>query len=200
MLIDAGAPIVRVPSLPLPIWSEYRLTFGLGRKGIAALTSFRPTVLHIAIQDAMGHAAQRWGRRHGIPSVCSHHTRFERYLSFYKLEMWPLEAAYWWGIRRFHAHCAVTLPPSRSLAQLLEEQRIPRVRVWPRGVDRELFDPRKRSTSWRRSIMPADPTLPILLLVARLRWEKGLQEVMSLSFLHFLPKYLSPFYLLLHLL
>ena len=179
VLIHSSAPVVRVPSLPLPIWSEYRLTFGLGREGIAALEAFRPTVLHIAVRDAMGHAAQRWGRRRGVPAVCSYHTRYERYLSFYGLRTAPLEAAFWWGMRRFHAHCVVTLPPSHSLARLLEVQRIPRVRVWPRGVDHTLFNPRKHSISWRLMVMPADPAVPLLLLVSRLRWEKGLAEALT---------------------
>ena len=176
VIVHPGTPVVRVPSLPLPIWSEYRLTAGLGRVGRAALAAFRPTVIHIAVQDAMGHAAQRWARRRGIPSVCSHHTRYERYLSFYRLGFAPIRAVYWWGMRRFHAHCAVTLPPSRSLAQDMEAKGIPRVRVWPRGVDRNLFSPHKRSNAWRSSIVSSDPTLPLLLLVSRLRWEKGLSE------------------------
>ena len=51
--------LVRVPSVRLPIWWEYRLTWGLGREARAMLESFEPTVMHIAIQDAMGHAAQQ---------------------------------------------------------------------------------------------------------------------------------------------
>ena len=95
VLRHAGALVHRVPSVPLPIWSEYRLTFGLGRDSLAKLAAFKPTVLHIAVQDAMGHAAQRWGRRNGVPSICSHHTRYERYLQFYSLPVVPLEAFYW---------------------------------------------------------------------------------------------------------
>lgn len=95
VLQHAGASVHYEPSMPLPIWSEYRLTFGLSQQALSKLATFRPTVLHIAVQDAMGHAAQRWGQQHGVPSICSHHTRFERYLTFYHLPVKPLEAAFW---------------------------------------------------------------------------------------------------------
>eukprot|EP00966_Prymnesium_polylepis_P080314 1860400-Prymnesium_polylepis.1 len=49
-------------------------------------------------------------------------------------------------MRRFHTHCALTLPPSASLAVLLEARGIQRVRVWPRGVDRQLFGARQPAT------------------------------------------------------
>ena len=172
-LTAAGAPVVRVRSIPCPVWSEYRLTWGLGRTARRRLAEFKPTVMHIAIQDPMGHAAQKWAAERHIPVVCSHHTRFERYLSYYHLPGGVLERLYWFGMRRFHSQCAATLPPSQSLADDLMAHGIPRVGVWPRGVDRSLFLPSARSEAWRESV-GGDEATPILLLVARLRWEKGL--------------------------
>ena len=84
VLRHAGT-LVRIPSVPLPIWSEYRLTFGLGRRARAALADFGPTVLHVAVQDALGHAAVRWAEGNGVPVLCSHHTRWNAYLSYYAL-------------------------------------------------------------------------------------------------------------------
>ena len=171
-LTSAGAPIVRVPSIRCPIWWEYRLTLGLGTKARRRLAQFQPTVLHIAIQDGMGHAAQRWAANRGIPVVCSHHTRFERYLSYYGLGG-ALERLYWFGMRRFHSRCAATLPPSESLRADLTSHGIPRVGIWPRGVDRALYYPAARTQRWRE-VVSGDQSAPIILLVARLRWEKGL--------------------------
>lgn len=167
----AGAPLQHVPSVAFPIWQEYRLTWGLDRATRRRLVEFAPTVVHVAIQDAMGHAAQRWAHSVNVPVVCSHHTRFERYLGYYRLGF--LEPLYWVGMRRFHARCAATLPPSASLASDLAAHGVPRVGVWPRGVDRTLFDPRVRSEAWRASIR-GEVGAPIVLFVARLRWEKGL--------------------------
>jgi len=180
----AGSRLVRVPSWSFPIWSEYRLTWGLGREAQRRLEAFDPTVVHIAIQDAMGHAAQRWALRRQIPVVCSHHTRFERYLSYYRLQAFtPL---YWFGMRRFHSRCSSTLPPSASLGAVLTQHGLPRVGVWPRGVDRELYRPTARSEAWRARVNSSDTagaggagSAPIILLVARLRWEKGLAAFAS---------------------
>lgn len=175
-LRDAGAPIVRVPALPCPIWSEYQLTWGLGRAATARLEAFAPTVVHVAIQDPMGHAAQRWAHRRGVPVVCSHHTRFERYLGYYGLS--ALERLFWFGMRRFHGRCAATMPPSESLAQVLVRQGVPRVKAWHRGVDTHMYRPGARSEVWRGRVGSsyADaPDAPIVLIVARLRWEKGLR-------------------------
>ena len=182
VLHAAGAPVVRVPSVPLPIWSEYRLTWGLSRSARRQLADFRPTVVHVSIQDAMGHAAQRWALERDIPVVCSHHTRFERYLSYYGLGSFlGLERLYWFGMRRFHAKCATTLPPSHSLATDLASHGIDRLRVWPRGVDRTLFNASARSEAWRAHAVGGDDAAPILLLVARLRWEKGLATFAAVS-------------------
>ena len=74
----AGAPVQRVPSVPFPVWWEYRLP---ARRRGDALAAFAPTVVHVAVQDAMGQA-QRWARRH-VPVVCSYHTRWSAYLLFY---------------------------------------------------------------------------------------------------------------------
>ena len=182
VLRTAGAPVVHVPSLAFPLWSEYRLTWKLGREARRRLTAFMPTVMHIAIQDGLGHAAQRWATSHNVPVVCSHHTRFERYLGYYK-PLRPfacrLEAAYWWGMRRFHGQCAATLPPSLSLARDLEAHGVPRVGVWHRGVDRSLFNPSTRSEAWRAGVGDGDEETPIVLIVARLRWEKGLRAFAS---------------------
>lgn len=174
----AGSRLVRVPSVAFPIWNEYRLTWGIGREAQQRLEAFAPTVMHIAIQDAMGHAAQRWAIQRHIPVVCSHHTRFERYLSYYGLQ--AFKPLYWFGMRRFHRKCASTLPPSASLGAVLTQHGLPRVGVWARGVDRTLYRPSARSEAWRSRVnssgvgLAGEGHAPIVLLVARLRWEKGL--------------------------
>ena len=154
VLRHAGT-MVRVPSVAAPIWHEYRLTFGLGQAARSALDSFGPTVMHVAVQDAMGHAAQRWAARHGVPVVCSHHTRWDAYLGYYWVKpLAPaLRSAMWWGMRRFHEGCAATFPPSEAVAAELRSHGVPRVGVWPRGVDHSMFGPEHRSEQWRRDAL-----------------------------------------------
>lgn len=67
-LVPAGT-VVRVPSIAMPVWSEYRLTWGLGRHAEAALRNFSPTVLHIAVPDGMGGAVRHRGARVGRETI-----------------------------------------------------------------------------------------------------------------------------------
>lgn len=166
-VLEHAGLLVRVPSTPLPVWSEYRLTWGLGGTARAALEQFRPTVLHVAVPDAMGVAAQRWAARRRTPLLCSHHTRWASYLD-YSPPLRPFASLAWLHLRRFHARCAATLPPSQGAANELAARGIPRLVVWPRGVDVALFSPSKR--------LAAAGSVPTVLLVARLRWEKGLAD------------------------
>jgi glycosyltransferase involved in cell wall biosynthesis len=53
------------------------------------------------------------------------------------------------------------------------------VGVWPRGVDRTLFNPDARDETWRREVLGAGPEEAVVLFVARLRWEKGLEALAS---------------------
>ena len=194
LIVPAG-DVQHVPSISLPVWSEYRLTWGLGRTARAALDAFAPTVVHIAVPDMMGHSAQRWARRRNVPVLCSHHTRWNVYLNYYRLlPTAPLERLMWWGMRRFHRGCDITLPPSEAVAaELRERAGVQRLAIWPRGVDTTLFNPDRRSSEWRLAALNSSEATAssesstnaetiekvIVLLVSRLRWEKGLEAFAS---------------------
>jgi glycosyltransferase involved in cell wall biosynthesis len=60
------------------------------------------------------------------------------------------------------------------MAQLLREQRMNfNVGIWTRGIDREIFDPKRRDMAWRRELGIDDDT-PVIGFVGRLVVEKGL--------------------------
>jgi phosphatidylinositol alpha 1,6-mannosyltransferase len=50
LALRPAVKVVRVPSVPLPVWSEYRLTWGLGRSAVRALTNFSPSIVHVAVR------------------------------------------------------------------------------------------------------------------------------------------------------
>src|SRR5690606_1830238 len=52
------------------------------------------------------------------------------------------------------------------------------LRIWARGVDTELFSPKKRDMEWRRSL-DIDDSQPVVSFVSRLVWEKDLQTVVD---------------------
>jgi phosphatidylinositol alpha 1,6-mannosyltransferase len=170
----AGA-LVSIPSVPLPGRAEYRLGFGLTGGAKRDVAAFDPHIVHIASPDIIGHRAATWGRRRGVPVVASVHTRFETYFRYYKIG-WAQtvgEAI----LRRLYTRCFEIYAPSESMAAVLTDQRMSRrVRIWSRGIDRDLFNPGRRDSEWRRSLGIADGDV-VVLFVARLVLEKGLDTL-----------------------
>lgn len=164
--------LVSVPSIPIPLRSEYRLPLALPRSVRRDLEQFAPNVVHIASPDIVAHRAISWARRRKIASVASVHTRFETYLAYYHLEV--LEPAARALLRRLYRRCDAILAPSQSTAAVLRAQRMNKnIFIWARGVDREQFNPGRRDLEWRRSIGIADDEMVISFL-GRIVMEKGL--------------------------
>lgn len=172
-MIEHAGDLLAVPSIAVPGRQEYRLSMRLPRDVRSKMAQFEPTVVHIATPDIVGHSAQDWGRRHNVPVVCSYHTRFNSYLPYYYLG-W-LDGVYWYLFRKFNAKCKHMYVPSETVKTELVEHGISNstIRMWSRGVDTTSFSPEFRSSAWRKNIGVSDDT-PIVVLVSRIVWEKGL--------------------------
>jgi glycosyltransferase involved in cell wall biosynthesis len=144
--------------LPLP---------GVGRR----LREFGPDIVHVVNPVLLGIAAVISATRAGFPLVASYHTNVARYAAFYRLG-W-LSPVIWWLLRRLHGRAAVNLATSAATCDELRAQGIDRVRLWPRGVDIDLFTP---DPAGRR-----ETERPVALYVGRLAAEKGLDLLASLA-------------------
>ncbi|MCB2048876.1 MAG: glycosyltransferase family 1 protein [Novosphingobium sp.] len=164
--------LVNVSSVTIPGRSEYRVPLRIPGKTRRDLRDFAPNVVHLSSPDPVSHAALKWARSQDLPVLASVHTRFETYLRYYNMA---------WGepvieaiLRRFYRRCDALVAPSESFAQVLREQRMNYdISIWSRGVDRELFNPARRSLEWRRSLGISDDELAIGFL-GRIVMEKGL--------------------------
>jgi len=164
--------LVPVPSVPIPLRSEYRLPLALTARVRRDLAGFDPNVVHLASPDIVAHRALTWARRRNVAAVASVHTRFETYLAYYHLQM--LEPAARAILRRFYRRCDAILPPAESTAAVLRAQRMNKnIAIWSRGVDRGQFNPGRRDMGWRRSLGISDDELVIGFL-GRIVMEKGL--------------------------
>lgn len=171
---DAAGTILSAPSLSVPFRPEYRLSLSLTPAMEKKVAEFQPTLIQIATPDLLGSEAMMWALKNDIPIVCSYHTRFNSYLQYYGLGI--LEGPLWWWLRRFYSGCHHIYPPSPQVGDELVMVGLDAssIRLWPRGVDIEHFDPSKRDMEFRRSIGVKDDEL-ILLFVSRLVLEKGLK-------------------------
>jgi glycosyltransferase involved in cell wall biosynthesis len=136
------------------------------------LLDFAPQIIHVSTPDFLGWEALRIARRLKAPVVASVHTRFETYLGYYGLGwLRPLAEAY---LCAFYRHCDYVLTPNRPMAEEMQaDGHDAKVRIWGRGVDRQLFDPGRRDREWRRGHGFADEDV-VVLFFGRLVKEKGL--------------------------
>ncbi len=147
---DGPAPVVHVPSLPLPGYPQVRVALP-SRRLATALTGHQPDLIHLASPFVLGARGVALALRSGVPAVAVYQTDLAGYARTY---LGAGEAAAWRRIRTIHGAADLTLAPSTASADELESRGVPRVRLWPRGVDTERFRPHLRDPELRRELAP----------------------------------------------
>lgn len=128
-------------SVPCPTYPEIRLALFPYRNLSAAISGFRPDAIHIATEGSLGFAARRYCVRRGLRFSTSYHTQFPQYLRsrFPIPTSWSYRALLW-----FHGaatHCMVS---TQTVRDQLAERGFRNLVPWQRGVDTELFKPRRK--------------------------------------------------------
>ena len=173
--VKHAGTLVPVPSVTAPGRPDYRVSLGLSGAARSNLTEFRPNLFHIATPDILGFSALRGGKRAGIPVVSSYHTHFASYLDYYRLG--AFEGLAWKYLRWFYGQCRQVYVPTPSMLKVMRTHGMRGdMRLWPRGVESDLFNPARRSLDWRRERGFADSDV-VVAFVSRLVTEKGLSVV-----------------------
>lgn len=166
---DGPAPVVSVPSLPLPGYPQVRVALP-SRRLSAALAGHRPDVVHLASPFVLGARGMAAAARTGVPTVAVYQTDLAGYARTY---LGAGEGAAWRRMRAVHSSADLTLAPSTASLRELEQHGVPRVRLWPRGVDTGRFGPALRDEELRRSLAPGGELL--VGYVGRLAPEKRVE-------------------------
>lgn len=171
----AGAEVIGTRGLPLPFYPELRFNF-FRPLFLRRLLEFRPEVVHLVDPVVLGATGLAAARLLQVPVVSSYHTNLAAYCTHFGFGL--LTRPMWLYNRFIHTQCALTFCPSPSTAAMLRVQGFERLRIWPRGVDTELFLPERRSEALRAEwlvgrVEPERKT--VLLYVGRLSWEKNLR-------------------------
>jgi phosphatidylinositol alpha 1,6-mannosyltransferase len=142
---------------------------------------FRPDVVHIASPATLGLQAARAAEELGIPSVAIYQTDLIGFAERYAkpgLGAGGIRAMAYLT-RRIHTLVDRTLAPSTASMRQLESLEVPRLALWPRGVDLDAFHPGLRDEGLRRQLAPDGRIL--VGYVGRLAPEKELELLTYLS-------------------
>lgn len=169
--LDRESDDIRVRGLPLPGYSG--LQFGMpARRLLKQLWNHHPPeVVYVATEGPLGWSAVRTARGMGIPSVSGFHTNFHSYCKHYGVG-WLQQVALRY-LRWFHNQTERTLVSNEELRVQLEDAGFRNVGIVERGVDSELFTPRRRCTELRQEWGLSEDDLA-LIYVGRIAAEKNL--------------------------
>lgn len=169
--------IERFYSLKFFLYPDCRVTLPNLPRISAAISEFRPDLIHIMTEFSMGLAGLRYGKRHNIPIISNYSTNFSQYTSYYKVDF--LEQGIWDYMKWFHTQNRITLCPSFEAKKLLHHHGIHNTEIFSRGIDSENFHPRHRNQELRQSLGIEDKLA--FLYVGRVSIEKDL-DLLELSY------------------
>jgi glycosyltransferase involved in cell wall biosynthesis len=156
-------------TLPCPTYPEIRLALAGPRAIAAHIERVRPDFIHIATEGPIGLMTRRYCRKTRWPFTTSYHTRFPEYVS----ARLPVPESWCYALqRRFHNGAAATFVATPSVAGELEARGFERLMLWSRGVDTELFRPRKVRQFGNG---------PVFLYVGRIAVEKNIKAFLDLD-------------------
>ncbi len=166
-----GLSLFTIPSIPLPIYPEYKISLP-NRELKEQMKLFAPDVLHITVPDMVGISLILFAERMGIPVLTSFHTDFPSYLKSYRLNLFYHLA--WKFLAWFYNRSRVVLAPTEIMIQKLKGFGIKRIKLWPRGIHRHLYNSRFRCPEIREQ-WGADKNTRVILYSGRFVWYKDLE-------------------------
>ena len=156
-------------TMPCPTYPEIRLSLFPGAKVSSMIREFNPDCLHIATEGPLGLAARGYASRNGLAFTSAYHTRFPEYV--HARTKIPLKITYSF-LRWFHSRSELVMVPTEEVKKDLIKYKIGNPKIWSRGVDLEIFKPKKGRRKNKK---------PILLNVGRVSVEKNLEEFLKID-------------------
>ena len=161
----------RSPGIPLFLYPDVHWAFPRLREVVLDLAAFRPDVVHVATEFAMGLAGTKAARQLQVPVIASSHTDYDKYAQRYGVP-WVLRVG-WIYLRWFYGHAYRVLCPSRIYEHHLHRRGVYHTGLWTRGVDLEAFNPLHRSEAYRRRF-GVGPNDLLVTYIGRVSKEKDL--------------------------
>jgi 1,2-diacylglycerol 3-alpha-glucosyltransferase len=170
---DDGA-VVRLPSLPLPTSTGYRLCLPFVTRAARARIR-RASIVHVHSPFVTGWLGANIARRSGLPLVFTYHTRIDEYAHYAPFEPRAARAAMTTLTRAFANRADAVIVPTDAMQRRLRDigVRVPIV-VVPSSIDVARFAAGHRSGAARIALGVRDDAR-IVLAVSRVAKEKHLE-------------------------
>lgn len=176
---DAHGPsrVLAAPGVPFPWYPELNVALP-SQRGARALEDFRPDVVHVVNPVFFGAWGAVLARRLELPLLASFHTdpKVVNSLSLGWFRR-PLEII----DREVHNLAHVNLCTSPQMVDLARSLGIKRVRLWPKAVDAERFNPRHRSAVSRGALTDSRPEDPLVVYAGRVSFEKRVDVLVEMA-------------------
>ena len=156
-------------TIPCPTYPEIKLSLFPGAKVSSMIREFNPDCLHISTEGPLGLSARGYASRNGLAFTSAYHTRFPEYV--HARTKLPLKITYSF-LRWFHNRSELVMVPTEEVKKDLLKYKIGNPQIWARGVDLEIFKPKKGRRKNKN---------PILLNVGRVSVEKNLEEFLKID-------------------
>ncbi|MBM7573488.1 glycosyltransferase family 4 protein [Aquibacillus albus] len=172
-------------SLPFFMYPDCRFSIPNLFQVKAEILRFQPDLIHIATPFNVGLCGLRYAKKYNIPIVGSYHTDFDKYLSYYNLDI--LSKPLWKYFHWFHRPMQKIFVPSADTLYTLKQMGFTNLEIWGRGVDTTLFQPTMDNYLIRKKYNIKEKY--ILNYVGRISPEKNVELLLEINAV--LPKHLS---------
>ncbi|HEX2250490.1 MAG TPA: glycosyltransferase family 1 protein [Gemmatimonadales bacterium] len=166
----------RSPSIPLFLYPDVQWAFPRLRDVVEDVARFRPDVVHVATEFALGLVGLKAARQLELPVVASAHTDYDKYAARYNVD-WALRVG-WHYLRWFYGQAYRVLCPSSIYRDHLHSRGVTHTGIWSRGVDPDEFHPRFRSEEYRQSL-GVGPRDVLVTYIGRIAREKNLAQLLD---------------------
>ena len=156
-------------TMPCPTYPEIKLSLFPGARVSSMIREFNPDRLHIATEGPLGLSARGYAIRNGLAFTSAYHTRFPEYVHA-RIKL-PLKITYAF-LRWFHGRSELVMVPTEEVKKDLLKYKIGNPQIWARGVDLEIFKPKKGRRKNNK---------PNMLNVGRVSIEKNLEEFLKID-------------------
>lgn len=166
--------VVRVPSLPLPTPTSYRLTIPYLPSSLGELA-----IAHAHSPFVTGALAARYARRARVPLVFTYHTQLEAYAHYVPFEARATRAAASFVTRSFANDADTVVVPTAAMERRLRDLGVTSpIVVIPSGIDVGAFAAGRRRDAVRARL-GARSDDALVLVVGRLGREKNIEFALA---------------------